>query len=78
VTRIDTHTPTTGQDIAGRGGFSWASWLIVLAGLAAQLWVVTNVSEPGRTPPEPGRTPLLIGSILFEYAAIAWCERRAV
>jgi len=71
VTRIDTHTPTTGQDIAGRGGFSWASWLIVLAGLAAQLWVVTNVSEPGRT-------PLLIGSILFEYAAIAWCERRAV
>ena len=70
TTRIDVHRPSQADVPAGRRRFSWSSGLIVLACLAAQLWVVANVSEPGRA-------PLLVGSILLEYIAIAWCEGRA-
>lgn len=68
--RIEIYTARGPEEPARRRGMVWSSWLVVLVGLAAQLWIVANVSESGRT-------PLLALSVVLEYGAIMWCENRA-
>ena len=70
ATRIDIYTPKSGGAPTRRRGWGWSSWLVVLLCLAAQLWIVANVSESGRP-------PLLALSVVLEYGAIMWCENRA-
>ncbi len=70
ATRIEIYTPKSGQAATRRRGWVWSSWLVVLVCLVAQLWIVANVSEAGRT-------PLLALSVVLEYGAIMWCENQA-